>query len=400
VLARILLISGSHPPLKDGVGDYCSLLAKWMAERSGMEVHVLTSRGCAKPAGSGAEMHPVIERWDWLGLRSVLREISRIKPDLVHIHYPTLGFNRSLMPNLLPAVLRLLSGPPAVVTLHGFGLYSVLGKIRMLLSCAGSRAVVTVSDHIRRSVSDFAGDMGPFTPLKGKLAEPIYVAPSIRPPGQGSRRRAAALRKSWAVPKGELAIVFFGFINEGKGLDDLLRAAKLCLDSGVGPRITCLSDFNPRQDHFHGRLEALIRELGLASRVSFAGYIPEEDVAGHIMAADVVALPFNYGASTKRTTLLTALSCGMPVITTSDTCLPPIFADGTNVILVPRKNPSMLSRALIRLAGDPVLRKRLGLGARRLARRFVWKDIAGAHLSLYGRVLSGAHAGRTGKDKS
>ncbi len=50
---RVMLITGSFPPMHCGVGDYTCKLAAALAERADLCVTVLTSRGAETPkAGS------------------------------------------------------------------------------------------------------------------------------------------------------------------------------------------------------------------------------------------------------------------------------------------------------------------------------------------------------------
>jgi glycosyltransferase involved in cell wall biosynthesis len=180
-----------------------------------------------------------------------------------------------------------------------------------------------------------------------------------------------------------VVVVYFGFINEGKGFDDLLRALAICRDRGLGFRLVCIADLCAKEDAYHAQMWALAEELGLRGKIVFTGYLQPEQVAEHLGAADIAVLPFNYGASTKRSSLLAALSCGLPVITTGDHSLPSFFADGQNILLVPVRDPKALAEAIRKLAGDRALRLRLRRGAVQLSRHFSWSDIARQHRHLY-----------------
>lgn len=384
----MLLITGSFPPLKDGVGDYCAHLARWISDGdAGWGVHVLTSCGCDVGSAGKAVVHPEIRDWGWSGLPSLLRSVWRIDPDVVHVQYPALGYSRHLMPTLLPAILRSLGRWRVAVTIHGFGLYTVMGKIRLAVAATGSHAIVPVSDHIRTSACSFFRRSLIFAGNVRKMVQAIYVASSIEPPERSAVKRTEALRRSWGIKPGEIAIVFFGFINEGKGFDDLLLAVSICRDQGFGCRLICMAELDPGRDGYHAQIGALISELRLDDLTIFTGYLERGKAAECLMAADVAALPFNYGASTKRSSLLAALACGLPVITTSDRSLPPFFVDGQNISLVPPKDPNALAAAIRKLGEDRPLRLKLRRGAIQLSRRFSWGDIAGRHRELYERLV-------------
>jgi phosphatidylinositol alpha-1,6-mannosyltransferase len=68
------------------------------------------------------------------------------------------------------------------------------------------------------------------------------------------------------------------------------------------------------------RLEAKARELGVADRVAFTGYVSEAEKADHYRLADVVAMPGsgpNYDSYPFRFAFLEPLACGVPVVGTA-----------------------------------------------------------------------------------
>jgi hypothetical protein len=102
-LMRILIITGSFPPMRCGVGDYTYQLAESLAQGSGLSVVVLTSRAAATPSTPTAfEVFPVMESWDDSEASTIEEVTRKWSPDLVHIQYPTLGYGRGSLPWRLP----------------------------------------------------------------------------------------------------------------------------------------------------------------------------------------------------------------------------------------------------------------------------------------------------------
>ncbi|MEO8397999.1 MAG: glycosyltransferase, partial [Chloroflexota bacterium] len=121
------------------------------------------------------------------------------------------------------------------------------------------------------------------------------------------------------------------------------------------------------------------------------GHVDEEAVGSYLAAADVVALPFEDGASFRRGSLMAALEQGCAIVTTRPPLPIPTFSDGENMLLVPPHDEALLAVALHHLYQSPDQRARLKRGAAALARSFAWPSIAKATLNLYKSVI-GAQA--------
>jgi UDP-glucose:(heptosyl)LPS alpha-1,3-glucosyltransferase len=120
------------------------------------------------------------------------------------------------------------------------------------------------------------------------------------------RDAAASLRSELKISEGEQVVLFLGSGYERKGLSRALRAfAKVTPPSRL---VIVGYERNARE------YEALAEELGIAERCSFLGGRRDPEV--YYSMADCYVLPTRYepfGYS-----VIEALSCGVPVITTED----------------------------------------------------------------------------------
>jgi glycosyltransferase involved in cell wall biosynthesis len=202
----------------------------------------------------------------------------------------------------------------------------------------------------------------------------------------------AAWRAQLGVAPDEWLVCHFGFINDRKGVDTLVRAlaqldrTRLLLVGGQ----TGASD--PTNAATLERVRALIAELHLDSRVTWTGYVTPDMVTAHLRAADLCVLPFREGATYQHGTLMAALAHALPIVTTRlpatplpDSPLPPL-RDGDNCILVPPDDPVAIAQAIRRAAVSPELCTRISRGACDLAQHFTWDKIVEQHLELYSRV--------------
>ena len=78
------------------------------------------------------------------------------------------------------------------------------------------------------------------------------------------------------------------------------------------------------------------------------------------MGADMLAFPTFYYYETMGTVLLEAMQAGVPVVTTRRASIPEIVHDGEHGLLVNEQDAADLAEKILRLAGDPALRAKMG----------------------------------------
>ena len=153
-------------------------------------------------------------------------------------------------------------------------------------------------------------------------------------------------------------ILFVGRMVPYKGLDVLLHAM---VDV---PATAVLVGDGPQRS----RLETLAGELGLTSKVIFAGEIDELELMAWYRACDIFALPSVTRAEAFGVVQAEAMICGKPVVSTRlPTGVPWVNLDGESGIVVPPGDTAALSKALRTLVHDPQTRGRMGAAARRRA---------------------------------
>jgi glycosyltransferase involved in cell wall biosynthesis len=111
---------------------------------------------------------------------------------------------------------------------------------------------------------------------------------------------------------------------------------------------------------------------------------PRGDVPELMAAADVVCL--SSWTEALPLTLIEAMSLGKPVLSTAVGGVPEIVLDGETGLLVPPGEPEPYADALVRMAGDPALLRRLGDAGR--ARHHERFDVA-QMVADYAEALSG-----------
>lgn len=145
-----------------------------------------------------------------------------------------------------------------------------------------------------------------------------------------------------------------------KGIEFALAAVATVQAMGIPVRYTIVGEGD-----YHVALRAAARQLGLvdAGIVEFLGGVAREDMVERYREADVVL-----HASTDEglpNVPLEAQAMELPVVATAAAGTPDAVEDGVTAILVPPRDSDALADALVLLAVDPALRRRMGEAGRR-----------------------------------
>jgi glycosyltransferase involved in cell wall biosynthesis len=300
---RILLITGSFPPDRCGVGDYVERLAGALAAVPGVEVGVLTG-GAASPQLPDRP-YPVfhaMKRWSSKEARRLVEVVREFKPDVAHVQFPTLGYHGKL-PWYLPLMIPVRTGVPVVQTWHEYYPEVPGPTWRDFAMLLAWRHVIVVRPEFRQHMPWWYRLLSAH--LKFHL---IPTAPSL---AQVRLDRAARnrLKTRWAGDRN--LVLFFGFPYEHKGIDDLMQAIDPAMDFLLV--VGDLKDWDPYQVRLADRIQA----SPWKDCMRLSGFLPDDEAASLLAAADAVALPLRGGAGFWNTSLLSAQLQGSFVLTTA-----------------------------------------------------------------------------------
>lgn len=147
------------------------------------------------------------------------------------------------------------------------------------------------------------------------------------------------------------------------------------------------------EGHERPQLEALIRDRGLAERVTLAGRVSDEVLQTYYKTCQVFVLPSIVDDTGDTEMLgmvsLEAMRYGKPVVATNVGGVADIVQDRVTGLLVEQRDPAALAAAIGRLLADPALAARLGEAGYHFARdRFAWPAVLAQTLALYGEDVS------------
>lgn len=373
---RVLLINYEFPPLGGGAGTATRGIARAMAALD-CEVVVLTSRFRGLPHREQRDGFTIVR------VPVLRRRVDRAAPHemlsfLASAVLKTLPLTRGWRPDLCIAFFTIPSGPvgwllgvtrhvPFIVSLRGGDVpgfewapearrYHRMTKPVMRWIWRHADAVVANSEGLRELAQRTTPEL-PIAVIPNGVDVPARVPPA---PQLGAPR-----------------LLTMGRLTQQKGIDVLLRALTRLLDldfaldiAGDGP------DRAP--------LELMARELGLADRVRFLGWVPREriaqtyaDAAAFVLASRIEGMP---------NVVLEAMAYGRAVICTRVFGAAELIEEGRTGLLVDIESEVQLSDALRRLLTAPELRACMGAaGRRRVEERFTWTATANAYLQLVPR---------------
>ena len=202
-------------------------------------------------------------------------------------------------------------------------------------------------------------------------------------------------RQYVGLERGKKVIVYVGRLLPRKDIRNIVRALALLVrqsENGEDAPLLLVvggesEDPNPNATSEIDELQKLAHKLGVTDHVRFIGKRQPECLRYYYSAADVAATtpwyePFGL-------TPLEAMACGRPVIGSAVGGITFTIKDGETGLLVPPRDPEALAAALQRLFDQPVLRKRMGLAARkRVQREFSWPIVAMRTGALYDKTLA------------
>jgi len=403
---RVTVICGMVPPSNAPEGVTTVMLAGYLA-RAGCDVTIVTDRAYAAGLPERwrdplVKFKPVVDGWGWGGWRSLRRALVETRPDAVLLLYLGYLHARHPMVTFLPTMCRRLNPRPRVLVefsnIQGAEPKQWSTRLGRKLAewWAGGKDIEwrfgtllrdadAVAAYCREHLKYLASV---YPPVHGKSDVLAATPPlNIVDDADGSVRRAK--RGQMGVADGDFVVSYFGYIYPSKGLETLIEAVALAAPRVPGLRLVLVGGtpeaISVKDPEYPQRLRALPERLGFAGQVTWTGFCDDEVASAYLHASDACALPFVQGVRLNNTTFAVAAGHGLPVISTRGETLEPEFVDGRNVVLCWASDPAAMAEAIVRVAGDPALRRTLREGSLEFARgRSSWEAVTCQRLALLG----------------
>jgi glycosyltransferase involved in cell wall biosynthesis len=336
------IVTGEYPPQPGGISDY-----------TGGLVDALRARGETVRVWSPSDLP---ERFGMSGLRAIGRGIdaSRAAGDepIVLVQYAPNAFGMRGANVLLCAWLLLRAwrrGDDIRVMFHepffyfgrqslGRNLLALVHRFMAALLLSASRIAYLSTSSWEPLLSPYAPACHPFV----TLPIPATVVPLTDPAG------AARIRARLATSERALVVGHFGSYP-----DDVAAELQRVLDALL-PAIPDATVFLIGHNSEGFRLRCCEAFPQHAGRLVASGDVVAGELANNLRACDVLVQPYPDGATTRRTSLMASLACGVPTVTTLGIWSEPMWREASEAVAVATAgDPAAIVDSCQKLARDP-----------------------------------------------
>jgi glycosyltransferase involved in cell wall biosynthesis len=224
---------------------------------------------------------------------------------------------------------------------------AVVHRVMIVMILASSRQIWTSADAWIPKLRAWT--------LRGRTGiESLAIPSSIRLVPSPDRVRE--LRESFGADR--ILVGHFG--TYGTSITEILRRLLPLLLQRLPNSVVVLMGGQSRRF----REELIGQHPGLAGRVVATGHLDEESTSAHLQAFDLLLQPFPDGVTTRRTSIMSALSHGRPAITTFGRLSEPFWKECGAVATHDVDDEEGFIRVLDALGTDREAREALGRQAK------------------------------------
>lgn len=374
---RICLVGPTHP-YRGGIAHYTTLLARHLQQSGEHDVLLISfSRQYPRWLYRGRtdrdpSRHPVRAEAEYLlnplnplTWWRTLRRIGRWQPDVVVLPW-WVPFWAPVWAVLGRGIRRLPGAPKLLFICHNV-LPHEQGTLGRLLLPAVVRQTLAPGDGFVVHATSSAER------LRALLPEARYRVAPLPSYAALGREKEQALPAT--VPQDRPLLLFAGFVRPYKGLDVLVDALPAVL-ARRPVHLLVAGEFWQDVANYRQQVEA----LDIADAVTLVdAYLPDEQLAACMKAADVVVLP--YRSATQSAVVQLAFGHGRPVITSNVDGLREAVTHEETGLLVPPEEPAALAAAINRFF-DEDLGGEMRANIQAQADRFSWDRLVAALLEL------------------
>jgi glycosyltransferase involved in cell wall biosynthesis len=298
---------------------------------------------------------------------SLLKVISKVKTNLIHIHNCY-----SFIYDSIALTCKMFKIP--FVTQHNAGSYESLPSL--------VRFYRRITLHFAARV--LSPNLGEINVLIRKAKLPsnkiAYVPMGVdtalfRPISKEKSRQILGLKN------GSLYILFVGRLSPLKGLDVLVDAFVDIAKKYSRVNLILVGPSTVEEKMYY---QKKIKSLGLEKRIQMAGIFPGRILVLYYNAADIFVFPSL--SETFGVALIEALSCGLPVVSSYTGVAPNVIRNGENGFLInPGSKEELIDRVSL-LLDNIDLRSEFGKKSRQISLKYDWKNIGEKLIKIYKEI--------------
>jgi glycosyltransferase involved in cell wall biosynthesis len=183
-------------------------------------------------------------------------------------------------------------------------------------------------------------------------------------------------------------LLYFGTLSSWQGVELGIRALAQ-VRSQIQATLTIIGTGS---HHEREALAALARKLGVAAHLDLLEAVPQTKLAAHLRESDIVLAPLtlndrNLIQGCCPLKILESMAAGVPVVASDLPVVRELGCDQEHFLLVKAGSVDQIAQAVLRLAADEALARRISEQAReQILQRFTWRHAGDALASTYEEI--------------
>ena len=301
-------------------------------------------------------------------VKDLKRVLEKEKPQLLHSHYVTSYSLIAALSGFHPHIESVWGSDvylyPKKSPLHAAMVKFTLGKADKILSTSHVMAKETSKYTCKEmEITPFGVDTSHFR--KAGTASSTIEGNAIHPEEQPAKKK--------------FTVGSVKTLQNKYGNEYIIRAFAIVAKNN--PEIECNLELVGKGPD-RQKLEKLATELGVADKVHFRGFVPNNDLPQEFAKYDVACYMSNsesFGVSA-----LEAMACECPVVASDADGFTEVIEDGVSGIIVPRRNPEAAAAAMQKFIDNPQLKEEMGKAAReRVCKLYEWDSNVEQMVKIY-----------------
>lgn len=367
--------------MQGGIGAYTRILAHQYIQQ-GHQVFIYADHR-AEETYPAINLQPVVRRWNIKTLWDIRVWAEQNQLNIINLQFETAAYQMSGWIHALPHALPNI---PLVTTFHDL-------LTPYLFPKAGALRTWVVQHLAKQSTGVIVTNHEDYQRLEQLPQIELIPIGSNIPDTLPFDYEREAWRKRSNAKSDDFLIAYFGFMNQSKGVDTLLKDTAELIQAGYPLKLVLIGDRVGTSDSanqaYADQIDRLITEFNLEPFITWTGFVDEAEVGAYLQSADAVALPFTDGASYRRGTLMAAIQHNRPIITTAPKVDIPLFIDGENMLFGMHNPLSDITIApcIQALYNNPEQASRLTAGTKALSQHFQWDSITQQTLDFFQKII-------------
>lgn len=306
---------------------------------------------------------------DWQAMNELRRLFQRIRPDVVHTHSSKAG--------ILGREAAHRAGVPVIVhTIHGMSYNRTQSPVvrwayRALERRAARQTTMLVSVADAMTEQAVAGGLAPrerFVTVRSGMVTDDFAPDADR---------RSEYRRRWDVSEDDIVVGTVARLFTNKGYEDIIAAIHMAVSREPRLKFVWIGGGAHR-----ARYERQLERIGLRDRVRLTGLIKPREIAGHLGGLDILLHASRWEGLPRA--VVQGLLTEVPAVSFDNDGAPEVVIPDETGVLVPYGDRKGLADAVVTLAVDHDLRRRLGqAGRKRCLDMFDWQRMVNELDRLY-----------------